>query len=64
MGQTIIWVLLAVTVSHDRHGHQNGLSEEFVSAFSTADACYNAQKSMKYFTDPERIWTCEKELLK
>lgn len=57
MGQTFIWILVAVSVSH---GH---VIKEHVAAFGNEDTCYGARRAIQYYS-ADQSYFCQKELLK
>lgn len=55
--QTFVWVLVAVSTLH------GNLVKDHVAVFAKSDTCYQALKSMEYFSSDQHYF-CQQEILK
>lgn len=55
--QTFIWVLVAVSSMHGT------LVRDHVAVFAKSETCYEARKSMEYYSSDRRYF-CQQEILK
>lgn len=54
---TFVYVLVSIIVSHGQ------VIKEHVATFGQEDTCYEARRSVQYYS-ADRMYFCQKELLK
>ena len=61
---TFIWALVLISISHNVHGHADGLIKEHIAVYGSEDTCQRARQSWAYYDKGGTMYFCQKEMLK
>lgn len=54
-----VWILIAISVAYGPHNRAPHMVQEYVSAFTTAEACHSLQQVMAYHDTPDTSYACQ-----